>query len=108
MEVSGLELISRLLCGGTEDSTNNSPKTAGRCPGRDMNREITDRCVEYTAILWLFSLSHVCMGEEDKHKRFGWENLMDRGPLQDLRVDGTTILKYILRMYVGRALTGLT
>ena len=64
MEGSGLELISRLLCGGTDDNTNNSLKTASRCPGRDMNRGITDSCTEHTAILWHFlSLMYVCMGE---------------------------------------------
>ena len=56
MEGSGLELISRILCGGTEDSTKKSLETASRCPGRDMNRGITDSCTEYTAILWLFFL----------------------------------------------------
>jgi len=42
-------------------------------------------------------------GREEMHALFWRENLGERGPLQDLRVDGTRVLKYILRIYVGRA-----
>jgi hypothetical protein len=94
VEGSGLELISRILCGGTEDSTNNSLKTASRYPGRDMNRGITDSCTEYTAILWLFFSQIYVWGRKEMHTRFWRGNLGERGPLQDLRVGGTTVLKY--------------
>jgi hypothetical protein len=103
VEGSGLELISRILCGGMENSTNNSLKTASRCPGRDMNRGITDSCTEYMAILWLFFPLMYVWGRKEMHTQFWRENLGERDPLQDLRVDGTTVLKYILRIYVGRA-----
>jgi hypothetical protein len=99
VEGSGLELISRLACGGTEDRLT----TASVCPGRDINRGITDSRTKYTAKLWIFcSIMHV-WGRGEVHTQFWWENLLERGPLQDLRVDGTKILKYVLRIYVGRA-----
>jgi hypothetical protein len=46
------------------------------------------------------------MGRREIHTGFWWE-LKERDHFEDLGMDGSTILKWILNKYVGRAWTGL-
>jgi hypothetical protein len=41
------------------------------------------------------------------HTEFWWGDLGERDQMEDLDVDGRTILKWILKNYNGAALTGL-
>jgi hypothetical protein len=41
------------------------------------------------------------MGRREVHKGFWWENLTDRGHLEDLGVDGTIILKWSINKWDG-------
>jgi hypothetical protein len=41
------------------------------------------------------------------HTRFWWEGLRESDHLEDLRVDGSVILKWIFKKWDGEAWTGL-
>jgi hypothetical protein len=43
----------------------------------------------------------------ETHTRFWWGNLRERDHFEDLDIDGRIILKWTLKLYDGRAWTGL-
>jgi len=44
---------------------------------------------------------------EEVHREFWWEDLGERGQMEDLDLDERKILKWICKNYNGEALTGL-
>ena len=46
-------------------------------------------------------------GEGEVHTGFGWENLRERDHLEDPRVDGKTILRWIFKKWDVGTWTGL-
>jgi hypothetical protein len=54
---------------------------------------------------WAGHVAH--MGAGQVHIEFWWENLRERGHLEDLGIDRRMILKWIFQRWDGRAWTGL-
>ena len=63
------------------------------------------RLMRARRMTWAWHVERTGRGE--MHKRFWWGNMRAREHLENVGVDGTMILRWMLKKWVGRAWTGL-